>query len=54
MSRNIKKGIVLVIYRISSQNNDEFDLFLSNFEKLKIDIRNCKLDLSVITGNFNA
>ena len=39
MSHNKKKVIVSVIYRSPSQNNDEFDLFLSNFEKLIIDMK---------------
>ena len=36
---NNKKVIVSVIYRSPSQNNSEFDLFLSNFEKLLSDIK---------------
>ena len=47
-----KKVIASVLYRSSSQNNDEFDLFSSNFEKLIIDIKNRKPYLSVITGDF--
>ena len=54
MSHNNKKVIVSVIYRSPSQNSDEFDLFLSNFEKLLIDIKNRKPYLSVITGDLNA
>ena len=46
--------IVSVIYRFPSQNSDEFDLFLSNFEKLVIDIKHRKPYLSVMTGDFNA
>ena len=53
MSHNNKKLIVSVIYRSPSQNNDEFNLFLSNFEKLIIDIKNRKPYLSVSTGDFN-
>ena len=53
MSHSYKNAIVLVIYRSPSQKNDELDLFLSNFEKLLIDTKNCKLYLSVITGDFN-
>ena len=53
MSHNNKKLIVSVIYRSPSQNNDEFNLFLSNFEKLIIDIKNRKPYLSVGTGDFN-
>ena len=54
MSHNNKKVIVSVIYRSPSQNSDEFDLFLSNFEKLVIDIKNRKPYLPVVTGDFNA
>ena len=43
-----------VIYRSPSQNNSEFDLFLSNFEKLLSNINERKPFLSVITGDFNA
>ena len=34
ISHNNKKVIASVIYLSLSQNNDEFDLLLSNFEKL--------------------
>ena len=54
MSHDNKKVIVSVIYRSPCQNNNEFDLFLSNFEKLIIDTKNRKPYLSVITGDFNA
>ena len=40
MRHNNKKVIVSVADLFSSQNNDEFDLFLSNFKKLLIDIKN--------------
>ena len=46
--------MVSVIYRSPSQNNSEFDLFLSIFKKLLIDINKHKPLLSVITGDFNA
>ena len=42
-----------VIYRSPSQNN-EFEVFLSNMEKLLSDINKRKPSLSVITGDFNA
>ena len=53
MTYNNKKVIVSVIYRSPSQNNSEFDLFLSNFEKLLSDVSKRKPSLSVITGDFN-
>ena len=43
-----------VIYRSPSQNNSEFDSFLSNFEQLLRDISKCKPTVSVIRGDFNA
>ena len=54
MRHNNKKVIVSVIYRSSCQNNYEFDLFLSNIEKLITDIKKRKPYLSVMTGDFNA
>ena len=54
MSYSNKKVIVSVIYRSPSQNNSEFDLFLSNFEKLLSGINKHKPFLSVITGDLNA
>ena len=54
MTCNDKKVIVSVIYRSPSQNNNEFDSFLSNFEKLLSDINERKPFLSVIARDFNA
>ena len=54
MTYNNKKVTVSVIYRSPSQNNSEFDLFLSNFEKCLSGINKRKPFLSVITGNFDA
>ena len=45
---------VSVIYHSSSQSNNEFEVFLSNMEKLLSDIKKCKPSLSVIAGDFNA
>ena len=45
---------VSVIYRSPSQNNNGFEVFLYNMEKLLSDINKCKPSLSVITGDFNA
>ena len=53
LTYNNKKIIVSFIYRSPSQNNSEFDLFLSNFGKLLGDIKKGKPSLSVITGDFN-
>ena len=54
MTYNNKKVIVSVIHRSPNQNISEFDLFLSNFEKLLSDINKHKPFLSIITGDFNA
>ena len=54
MSYNNKKVIVSVIYRSPSQNTDEFDSFLSNFENFLNDINKRKPSLSVVTGDFNS
>ena len=54
MTYNNKNVTVSVIYRSPSQNNSEFDLFLSNFEKPLSDINERKPFLSVITGDFNS
>ena len=54
MAYNKKKVIVFVIYRSPSQNNSEFDLFLSSFEKILNTISKCKPFLSVATCDFNA
>ena len=50
---NNKKVIVSVNYRSPSQNNSEFDLFLSNFEKLLRGVSKLKPSLSLIAGDFN-
>ena len=54
MTYNNNEVTVSVIYRSPNQNNDAFNLFLFNFEKLLRDISKCKPSLSVITGKFNA
>ena len=50
---NNKKITVSVIYRSPSQNNSEFNSFLSNPEQLLRDISDSKPTVSVITGHFN-
>ena len=54
MNYNNKKVIVSVIYRSPSEKNNEFNLFLSNLERLLCDINKRKPYLSIITGDFNA
>ena len=52
VSFNNKKGYIAVTlyYRSPSQNQLEFDTFISNFEKMLGDIDS---DFSIILGNFN-
>ena len=50
---NNKNIIVSVIYFSPSQNNSEFDSFLSNLEQLLGDISKCIPIVSVITGGFD-
>ena len=54
MTYNNEKVIVYVIQRSPSQNNSEFELLLSNFEKLLSNIIKSKPSLSVIKGDFSA
>ena len=54
MNYNNKNVIVSVIYRSPSEKNNEFNLFLSNHERLLCDINKHKPYLSIITGDFNA
>ena len=54
MTYNNKKMIVSVIYCSPIQNNNELELFSSNFEQLLNDVNRRKPSLSVITGYFNA
>ena len=53
MSFNKKKVIISVIYRSSSQNSNQFELFLSNLENLLSDINKRKPSLSVVNGDFD-
>ena len=54
MTDNNKKSIVSVIYCTPSQNNSEFDSFLSNLEQLLRDMSKYKPTATVITCDFNA
>ena len=45
---------MFVIYCSPSQNNNDFEVFLSNIEKLLSNINKWKPFLSVITGDFSA
>ena len=54
MDYNNKKVMVSVIYRSPSQTKNEFESFLSNFQKILNEVNNNKPSLSVITGDFNS
>ena len=49
-----KKIIISSLYRSPSQNSEEFESFLTNFEHLLSDINARKPSVSVILGDFNA
>ena len=49
-----KKYIIGTVYRSPSQNSDEFESFLSNFEFLLQDISNRNLYLTLLLGDYNA
>ena len=51
---NNKKGYIAVLYRSLSQTNTVFNDFLSNFEKLLLELSALNPDFSIILGNFNA
>ena len=48
-----KKIIISSLYRSSSQNSEEFESFLTNFEHLLTDVNALKPSVSVILGDFN-
>ena len=47
-------GYLLVTYRSPNQNNDEFNEFLTNFERLLNHVKQLKSSFLVILGDFNA
>ena len=49
-----KKIIISSLYRSPSQNSEELESFLTNFEHLLSDINARKPSVSVILGDFNA
>ena len=49
-----KKCIIGTVCRSSSQNPDEFESFLSNFEYLLQHISNPNPHLSLLLGDYNA
>ena len=51
---NNKKGYIAVLYRSPSQTNTVFNDFLSNFEKLLLELSALNPEFSIILGDFNA
>ena len=49
-----RKCIIGTVYRSPSQNSDEFESFLSNFEVLLQDISNRNPSLTLLLGDYNA
>ena len=49
-----KRGYVVSLYRSLSQMSDEFDLFITNLEKIVVDISRSNPDFVLLIGNFNA
>ena len=48
-----KKGHVITLYRSPSQISDKFDSFISNLEKLLIDITSFDPHFVILLGDFN-
>ena len=49
-----KKGYVITLYRSPSQTSDEFQSFISNFEKHFINTTSCDPHFVILLGDFNA
>ena len=49
-----KKGYVITLYHSLSQNQSEFEHFLSSLENLLGNIRNQDTAFTIILGDFNA
>ena len=49
-----KKGYVITLYRSPSQTSDEFQSFISNLEKLLININNFDPHFVILLGDFKA
>ena len=49
-----RKGYVITLYRSPSQTSDEFQSFISNLEKLLININSFDPHLVILLGDFNA
>ena len=51
---NNKKDYVITLYLSPSRTSDEFDYFISNLEKLLINITSCDPHFVILIGDFNA
>ena len=49
-----KKGYVIISYRSPSQTSDEFQAFISNLEKLLININSFDRHFVILLGEFHA
>ena len=49
-----RKGYVITLYRSPSQTSDEFQSFISNLEKLLININSFDPHFVILLGDFNA
>ena len=49
-----KKGYVITLYRSPSKTSDEFDSFVSNLEKLLVNITSSDPHFVILLGDFNA
>ena len=49
-----RKGFVITLYRSPSQTSDEFQSFISNLEKILININSFDPHFAILLGDFNA
>ena len=49
-----KRGHVVSVYRSPSQTSDEFDSFITNLEKIVVDISRSNPHFLLLIGDFNA
>ena len=54
VSINNKRGYVVSLYRSPSQTPDEFDSFITNLEKIVVDISRSNPHFLLLIGDFNA
>ena len=54
VSVNNKRGYVVSLYRSPSQTSDEFDSFITNLEKIVVDISRSNPHFLLLIGDFNA